>query len=86
MSSDPSQRTQGGTSTAFTVAANDRLQTMTGPGPMNQTRRPVPNDDGGPKLQAPGSVACHFSKWEKLSQRSGEHARVFPGIHVWWVK
>ena len=37
----------------FTTAQDDSLETMPGPRPMDQTRRLVPDDSGGPKLQQP---------------------------------
>ena len=55
----PGSRTQGRTSTALTVATDDRPETTAG-SKLSPARHPVPGDGRGPKLQTVGFMAVPF--------------------------
>ena len=55
----PGSRTQGRTSTALTVATDDRPETTAG-SKLSPARHPVPGDGRGPKLQTAGFMAVPF--------------------------
>ena len=57
----PGARTQGRTSTALTVATDDRPETTAG-SKLSPARHPLPGR--GPKLQTAGFMAVPFSMWE----------------------